>query len=78
MLVESDIDSHEEDSLSGSPNFESGGDTAVEHDMWDDHPEKQLDFEPEVEPLHPPHHPWEASEEGPAAPELGCSIDGKS
>ncbi len=56
MLVESDIDSHEEDSLSGSPNFESGGDTAVKHDMWDDHPAKQLDFEPEVEPLQSLNH----------------------
>ena len=74
-LAESDIDSNDEDSLPGSPDLESGGDTEVEHDMWDDHPVKQLDFEPGVKPLQLPQHPQEVTEE---APELGCSIDGKS
>ena len=36
-LEESDIDTDDKNSLSGSPTFESGGDL-VEHDMWNDHP----------------------------------------
>ena len=66
VLVESNIDSDDEDSLSGSSNFESGGEV-VKHDMWDDHPAKQLDFEPVVEPLQSPPSSEEATERTPAS-----------
>ena len=76
-LEESDVDSDDEDSLSGSSNFESGGEV-VKHDMWDDHPAKQLDFEPVVEPLQPPPSSEEAIARTPAEQELGRSVNGKS
>ena len=38
-LVESDVESDDEDSACGEPHFESGGDeVSVERDMWADHP----------------------------------------
>ena len=76
-LEESDFDSDDEDSLSGSSNFESGGEV-VKHDMWDDHPAKQLDVEPVVEPLQPPPSSEEAIARTPAEQELGRSVNGKS
>ena len=78
MPVESDVDSDDEDSLSGSSNFKSECDMTVKHDKRDDHRAKHLDFEPEVEPLQSPNCPQEATEDAPAAPELRCSISGKS
>jgi hypothetical protein len=78
-LIESDVESDDEDSVCVDPQFESGGDeAAVERDMWADHPVRRLDDEFESESTKAPAH---ASEEAPMhAPEedLGRSVDGKS
>jgi hypothetical protein len=76
-LEESNVDSDDDDSLSGSPTFESGGEV-VKRDIWGDHPAKQLDFEPVVDPSQPPLCPEETTEGAPAEPELGRSMNGKS
>jgi hypothetical protein len=81
-LVESDVDSDDEDSACLDPQFESGGDEVIERDMWADHPAKRLDFDQENDsPNTASEEARQAPEEAPVAdsnPDLGRSADGKS
>lgn len=84
-LAESDVNSDDDDSPSGSQAFASERDGLVheEKDMWCDHPAKQLDFEPEINasdeaPVSSPEAaPSNAPEEG-GSPTKGHRADGMS
>lgn len=56
-LVESDVGTDDKDSVSGSPNLESGGDKL---NVWADHPARQLDFENKIKLPTAPAAPKEA------------------
>ena len=49
-MIQGAYPSDDEDSLSGDPNLESGGDKVDERDMRSDHSARQLDFDDEIDP----------------------------